>query len=360
MTSIRSIIISPSFRTRGTSHLPSETFLVKVNRRLLTALSDRTPNIVTKTTSATDTDRHCTDLLGLLCGDESANVGLAGEHLDGSAGGVDLLGALGAGNEEQNAEAVTSFLHRQDLSHPGTNPFKVLRALEDPHKDNFAGSTGVVGVSSNKLASVRHSVRDANTGSKQHDMTIRLVRVGGAVGTLDECVGKEPAIGSILGLLPKGVGETGAATNDQRHGSLASGQYVESVCRQLLAGEILFLLTPGDGERVASPHADRRHVEIQVLTGTELPRTSHAKGDSDGFASESFDLGLGTAATDIVADQDGHASGALEDPDDNDAENQHLLRQSLEMDPNSHDGDDGQYDVDMKESLVEGVTDDRR
>ena len=119
----------------------------------------------------------------------------------------------------------------------------------------------------------------------------------------------------------------------------------------------MLFFAPSDGERVTCPHAERGHVKVKVLASAELPGTCHAEGDSDCFSGKSFDLSLGTTATDVVAKNQGHANGTLEDPDDDDTEDEDLLGKGLEVNPDGNDGDDGEYDVNMQEGFVERMTD---
>jgi hypothetical protein len=223
---------------RDPPYLPGETLFIHINSRKLVAFSDRTSDIVTKTASATDTNSHCTNLSRLLSRDKSTNIRLTREHLDRSTGRVNLLCALGPSDEEENAKTIASLLHGQDLSHPGSNPLEVLGALQNPHEHNIACCTGTVGIAAYKSTGMRHGIRDTNTSSEQHDMTIRFVRVAASIGALDECVGEEFAARSVLGFLPERVGETSAAANDQRHGGLSSGQHVDCIGWQLLGGQV--------------------------------------------------------------------------------------------------------------------------
>lgn len=62
--------------------LPGEGFLEDVNLRLSASGAHSVTDVVCQTTSAANANAHGTDLLLLLLLDESADVGLAREHLD--------------------------------------------------------------------------------------------------------------------------------------------------------------------------------------------------------------------------------------------------------------------------------------
>ena len=149
--------------------LPGEGFLEDVNLRVCAPVTDRLADVVGQTASATDTDSHGADLLLLLLLDKSTAIGLTREHLHAGAGRVDLLCAARAGDEEKDAKDVTTLLHAEDLGHPGTDPFEVLRRLNDPNKSDLASGVSAVGVTSDEVTNVGNLVSDTNTGSEEHD-----------------------------------------------------------------------------------------------------------------------------------------------------------------------------------------------
>ena len=77
---------------------------------------------------------------------------------------MDLLGAPRSGHKQQDLENLTTAGHREDLRHPGADPFKVLRRLDDPYEGETAGGGGAIGVGSDNITNVGHLVSDTNTG----------------------------------------------------------------------------------------------------------------------------------------------------------------------------------------------------
>ena len=85
---------------------------------------------------------------------------------------MDLLGAAGAGDEEQNLEDLATTWHGKDLCHPCTDPLQVLRRLDDPYKCEATSSNSAVCITSNDIAHVGDLVRDTNTSSPKHHSAI--------------------------------------------------------------------------------------------------------------------------------------------------------------------------------------------
>lgn len=152
--------------------LPGEGFLEDVNLRVCAPVTDRLAHVIGQTASAADTDSHGADLLLLLLLDEGTAVGLAREHLYAGAGGVDLLGAARAGDEEKDAKDIATLFHAEDLGHPGTDPFEVLGRLNDPDKGDLASGVGAVGVTGDEVTNVGNLVSDTNTSSEEHNGTV--------------------------------------------------------------------------------------------------------------------------------------------------------------------------------------------
>ena len=340
--------------------LPGEGLLEDVNLRVRAPVANRLADVVGETASAADTDGHGADLPLLLLLDQSTNVGLTREHLHAGTGRVDLLGAARAGDKEQDAEDIATLLHAEDLCHPRADPFKVLGRLDDPDKSDLASGVRAVGVSGNEIADVRNLVSDTNTGGEKHDGAVRSKALF-AVGTLDEGPGSEFATRRHLGLLEQGVGETSAATNNERHVGAAGTESVLAGDREsFLSVPLVLLFAPGKGERVAGRSTNGRHVHVDVLTRSELPGLSDAKSDSDGVTRESLDFGVGATVANIAAKEADDTDTTLDDPDDDSGHDEALLTHALAVHPDTDNGGDGEQDVNAKEGLVESVTNDRR
>lgn len=53
---------------------------------------------------------------------------------------------------------------------------------------------------------------------------------------------------------------------------------------------------------MAHPETDARHVEVDVLTGPELPRASHEHGDTKSITREALHVNFGTTTTDVTVE----------------------------------------------------------
>ena len=96
-----------------------------------------------------------------------------------------------------------------------------------------------------------------------------------------------------------------------------------------------------------------------MLASTELPGTCHAKSDSNGLSGESLDFSPGATTSHIVTNQNVNTSSTLKDPDNDYTKDQDLLWKSLEMDLHCDNGDNGQHNVNVEESLIERMTNNR-
>lgn len=172
-------MLVPGSTAHCASHrsLPGETLLFEINVPTVLPVANRPAQIVGETTCATRGNDGSAQSLRHFLIDKSLDIGLAWEHLHAAAGRVNLLGASGSGDEQQNLEDVTTVGHVEDARHPRTNPLKVLGRLNDPDKCEPAGCGGSVGISSNKGANVRNLVGDANTSSPKHDGTVAVKRL---------------------------------------------------------------------------------------------------------------------------------------------------------------------------------------
>lgn len=95
---------------------------------------------------------------------EGLDVGLAREHLHAGARGVDFLRASWTGDEEEDLEDVAAARHGEDLCHPGADPFKMFRGLNDPDESETAGGGGPVGVLGDDFTDMGDLMADTNAG----------------------------------------------------------------------------------------------------------------------------------------------------------------------------------------------------
>lgn len=105
------------------------------------------------------------------------------------------------------------------------------------------------------------------------------------------------------------------------------------------------LLTPGEGEGVARPHADGGHVHIDVLAGPESPGAGNAESDADGVAGKSFDFGFGDAAAEIAANEGGESHCSFYGPAEDCGKEEGLLAHAVDVDPDHDHRDKGKQDV---------------
>ena len=132
---------------------------------------------------------------------------------------MDLLRAAGASDEEKDLQNFATARHGENLCHPGSDPFEVLRRLDDPDKGKTARRDGAVGVASDDVTNVRHLVSDTDTGRPQHNCTIGA-EVLTTVRTLSETSGGESSSGRQISLAEELVGETSSSADNERHASL--------------------------------------------------------------------------------------------------------------------------------------------
>lgn len=317
--------------------LPREGFLAEVHIPLGLPFANRASELVSQRSCSTGRHaRRPNTLLHLLI-DESLHVRSTGEHLHAGGGRVDFLGAPRPSNEKQDLENFATAGHGEDVRHPCSDPFKVLRRLDDPDQGKPAGGGGAVGVSGNELSHVRDLVRDTNTRSPEHDSAIRaqifatcnmtlawcsllgvivlinryiesLGKLASAltIRPLHKCRGRKFTSRRKVSLLVKLLGETCSSSNDEGHARLAVFENVLAVHRKALLlsdygldVEVFFLFTPGKRERMIGPQSDGRHVEICMLPGPERPRAGHTKRDAKRITWENLNIGLRTTVAHI-------------------------------------------------------------
>lgn len=358
-------IVNPREKGDTDKHLPRERLLTEVDIPLLLAVANSAPEVVGETTGSANADACRSDALLHLLVNQSLDVGLTREHLDTGGRRVDLLGAPWPGDEEEDLENLATARHREDLSHPGADPLKVLWGLDDPDKSETTCRSGSVGIRGNNVAHVRNLVRNTDTSCPEHDGTIGS-KIFAAIRTLDVCSSGESAGSRQVGLLVKLLSETGSATHNKRHAGFVLLEDVLAVHgKTLLVSdhgrevEVLFLLTPGDREGVASPEANRWDVQVGMLAGSEGPGASHADVDADCVAWHDLNLGLGATATEVSDNDANKAVETVKSPNDDNTPNHELLLAVLEMDHQASEREQCSQDVEVQESLVESVSDSR-
>ena len=78
---------------------------------------------------------------------------------------MNLLGAAGTSNEEQDLQNFPAAWHGKDLCHPCTDPFQVFGRLDDPDESETTSGNGSVCVTSNDITNVGDLVSDTDTSS---------------------------------------------------------------------------------------------------------------------------------------------------------------------------------------------------
>lgn len=125
-----------------------------------------------------------------------------------------------------------------------------------------------------------------------------------AVGAFDHGGERDAAGRGARGFFEQGVGEAGAAADDERHGRFLQREHVLAGHGQaFFRVEVFFGFAPGDGEGVRGPEADGGHGDVHVLAGAEGPRSGHFHGYADGVAGEGFDDGFGASFTEVPVDE---------------------------------------------------------
>ena len=109
---------------------------------------------------------------------------------------------------------------------------------------------------------------------------------------------------------------------------------------------------------MGGPEADGGDGEEEVLAWVEGPGTGHGKGYADGVAWEGFNRGFCAAVADVSIYQAGYPQETLEAPEDNDDFEVELCWEAVEMVPKCYQSGDDEGDVKVKESLVEGASED--
>lgn len=103
-----------------------------------------------------------------------ADVGPARIHLHCARRRNDFLGALGAGNKEHDLQDLPAPFHAEDFGHPGADPFKMLRGLDNPDESDTASDNGALSVALDKMFDVWDLMCDSYTSSNQDDSSVRI------------------------------------------------------------------------------------------------------------------------------------------------------------------------------------------
>ena len=325
----------------------------------MASLPRRPSNVVGQTACAADTDGHGSDLGRLLLVDQGADVRLAWEHLHTRRRRVDLLGAPGPRDEQQDLEDVATLVHAEDLRHPGPDPFKVLGRLDDPDQDDLPGGAGAVRIGVDEVADMGDLVCDAHTGGEEHDRAVRLEALL-AVRTLNESSGDELAARRPFSFLEHLVCEACSAANNKRHALclFRCEQVLRGAGQRLLVREGRLVVTPGQGEGMRGPEPNRWHVHVHVLAGLESPWLGDAEGDSDSVTREGLDFSFGQAVAGVAADDGVETCAALKGPEDDGSKNECLLRQALKVNPDTSCRNNNKRDVGVEECLVKCMAED--
>ena len=280
--------------------LPAVALLHEIHIRQSLPPPHRRPHIVRQRPRPTHADAHGPDLGLALQAHEGIDVRPPGEHLHGGAGGVDLLGGAGPGDEELDAQHVAALVEREDGGHPGADPLEVLGGLDDPHERHAAGGNGAIGEAGDQVADVAHLVGDADAAGKDEHGAVGAQRVQPTVGAFDQRGHGEAAL-SFLGSLVQRVSEAVAAADDGRDGGVLQREDVLPVHGEaFFRVEPLFGVRPGGGEGVRGPEADGGEGEEHVLPWLVVPGAGHFDGDADGVPGERLDDGDGAAATGVA------------------------------------------------------------
>lgn len=213
---------------------------------------------------------------------------------------MNLLGAAGPGDEQLNAEDVAAFVHGQDGRHPRADPLEVFGRADHPDENDFARGDGAGRVPGDEVAHVGDLMGDADAAGEEQDGAVGVEGVQAAVGAFDQSGEGEAAVGGALGFFEEGVGEAGAAADDERHGGFLEGEDVlardgEAFFRVEVFGRV----APGDGEGVRGPETDGGKGDVHVLAGAEGPWSGYFHGYADGVAGKGFNDGFGASFTEV-------------------------------------------------------------
>jgi len=87
---------------------------------------------------------------------------------------MDFLDTARSSNEEKYLEYIATFLHAEDLGHPRSDPFKMLRRLDDPYEDDATSGAGSVRIAGDECTDMRYLMRDTDTSGEKHHCAIRI------------------------------------------------------------------------------------------------------------------------------------------------------------------------------------------
>lgn len=133
-----------------------------------------------------------------------------------------------------------------------------------------------------------------------------------AVRTLGERAESHSGLHRGQSSLEELVGETGAATHQQRQARLFRAIYILAGGRETLFIRNEFLgFAPPHGEGVGHPPPDGGDVQVDVLARLEGPGPGHLDRNSHGIAWQGLHQGSGRVATTVAVHKDDNTSSTL-------------------------------------------------
>ena len=190
-----------------------ESLFDEVHTALCQPRSYRVPHAICHATRRTYCDRHGANAVPDFLFDECCGLRAARVHLHGLATAFDA--ALGARDEQLDAQALLTALHAEDLVHPRAHPLEALGRGHRPDEDDFLRRGDAVVVAVNEVLHVHDLVGDANTTCKEDDSAVRIEAVVSAVWSFDEAECAELLVGALACLLVHLAGETCACAADE-------------------------------------------------------------------------------------------------------------------------------------------------
>ena len=152
--------------------LPSKALFHKIHATPELSPPNRPPDLIRQFPRATNTDAHGTNLALTLLANQRLHAGSTGKHLDRATGTDDLVLVPGTGDEQLDAQYLSSLLHGQDLRHPRTDPLQVLWGLDDPDEGDAASGDGAGGVAGYEVSDVGDLVGDADAGGEEENGSV--------------------------------------------------------------------------------------------------------------------------------------------------------------------------------------------
>lgn len=202
-------------RTNAKSTSPSKALLNEIDMGFCLSLAAHASNIVTHAAVTADEYAHGTNLVLGLNANQSIDVRPAGEHLDGGARALYLLGVAWTRNEEHDPEDLPTAFHAQDGRHPWPNPLEVFRRLNSPHERDSSSCNGALCVAGNKMAHEWDDVCDAYAASEQDDCPIGVEGMYASIGPFDKGLKSNSPVNAPLSAFVELIGESRPAANEK-------------------------------------------------------------------------------------------------------------------------------------------------